>query len=492
MAPAATLLVGILMVTIIALFLCQTTTATCESPMILSLERAIPPLNNATKLSELKAFDHARHRRLIQSSNGTGFSLQGTYDPYQAGIYYTKVQLGSPPSNFHLQVDTGSDLLWVTCSSCSGCPKKTQLQIQLSSFDPEKSSTSSPSSCSDSICNSAYQSPEAVCSKDNRCTYTFAYADASASSGYYLTDLFHFSTPTSSNASSPIIFGCSTELRGNLVANERRVDGILGFGQGKSSVISQLSSKGLVPKVFSHCLRGDEQGGGNLVLGEIVEPNIVFTPLVPDVSGIHYNVGLKGIDVKGQALAIDSSVFETMENQGTVIDSGTTLAYLPEGVYDAFLNAITAAVPEESLPGIATYVSYGAQCFLMEKSVAEVFPNVSFNFYGGASMVLQPKDYLLHHMTLNNGQKGWCMGIQEIPGSQGFAILGDLVLKDRIVVYDLAGQRIGWADYDCSKPFNVSVKSKSASSEAASRDWSHKTRTLAFFLPLIICIFLFS
>lgn len=25
----------------------------------------------------------------------------------------------------------------------------------------------------------------------------------------------------------------------------------------------------------------------------------------------------------------------------------------------------------------------------------------------------------------------------------------DLVLKDKIIVYDLGGQRIGWADYDC-------------------------------------------
>lgn len=25
----------------------------------------------------------------------------------------------------------------------------------------------------------------------------------------------------------------------------------------------------------------------------------------------------------------------------------------------------------------------------------------------------------------------------------------DLVLKDKIVVYDLGGQRIGWANYDC-------------------------------------------
>lgn len=27
--------------------------------------------------------------------------------------------------------------------------------------------------------------------------------------------------------------------------------------------------------------------------------------------------------------------------------------------------------------------------------------------------------------------------------------LADLVLKDKIFVYDLGGQRIGWANYDC-------------------------------------------
>lgn len=32
-----------------------------------------------------------------------------------------------------------------------------------------------------------------------------------------------------------------------------------------------------------------------------------------------------------------------------------------------FFMQISAAVPEESIPGITTYVSYGAQCFLMEK-----------------------------------------------------------------------------------------------------------------------------
>ncbi|PKI63402.1 hypothetical protein CRG98_016207, partial [Punica granatum] len=32
-----------------------------------------------------------------------------------------------------------------------------------------------------------------------------------------------------------------------------------------------------------------------------------------------------------------------------------------------------------------------------------------------------------------------------------------LVLKNKIFVYDLAGQRIGWANYDCSMSVNVST-----------------------------------
>lgn len=66
----------------------------------------------------------------------------------------------------------------------------------------------------------------------------------------------------------------------------------------------------------------------------------------------------------------------------------------------------------------------------------------------------------------------WCMGFIKVQ-NQGTTILGgwctlsgdidlgltqtelasfllpDLVLKDKIFVYDLAHQRIGWADYDC-------------------------------------------
>lgn len=74
---------------------------------------------------------------------------------------------------------------------------------------------------------------------------------------------------------------CSDSQSGDLTKPERAVDGIFGFGQSDLSVISQLSSRGIVPKVFSHCLKGTQNGGGILVLGEVVEPGIVYTPLAP-------------------------------------------------------------------------------------------------------------------------------------------------------------------------------------------------------------------
>lgn len=80
-----------------------------------------------------------------------------------------------------------------------------------------------------------------------------------------------------------ILFGnrCSTYQSGDLTKTDKAIDGIFGFGQQGLSVISQLSSRGITPKVFSHCLKGEGNGGGILVLGEILEPSIVYSPLVP-------------------------------------------------------------------------------------------------------------------------------------------------------------------------------------------------------------------
>lgn len=44
-------------------------------------------------------------------------------------LYYTKISIGNPSRDFHVQVDTGSDILWVNCASCEGCPTKSDLGV---------------------------------------------------------------------------------------------------------------------------------------------------------------------------------------------------------------------------------------------------------------------------------------------------------------------------------------------------------------------------
>jgi len=56
----------------------------------------------------------------------------------------------------------------------------------------------------------------------------------------------------------------------------------MGFGQAGVSVPSQLASLGQVGRVFAHCLQGNNLGGGTFVIGNILEPNLSYTPLVPE------------------------------------------------------------------------------------------------------------------------------------------------------------------------------------------------------------------
>ncbi|GER42683.1 eukaryotic aspartyl protease family protein [Striga asiatica] len=378
----------------------------------LTLERAS---NEGLELSRLRELDRVRHGRFLQQQQQppgvVDFLVDGTYDPYL---------------------------------------------IELEFFDPSGSSTASVISCSDQRCASGEQTSDSLCTDQNRCGYRFQYGDGSGTSGVYLSDQMYLDSVVgnslTTNSSASIVFGCSTSQTGDLTKSDRAVDGIFGFGQQGMSVISQLASQGIVPNAFSHCLRGGNGGrGGILVLGLIVEPNIVYTPLVP--SQPHYNVDLQSISINGQILPIASSVFETSSNTGTIIDSGTTLAYFAEEAYDPFINAVEQTVSQSISPTL----NRGNQCYLTTSSVSEIFPTVSLNFAGGASMVLRPQDYLLQQNSVG-GATVWCIGIQKLQG-QGITILGDLVLKDKIVVYDLASQRIGWANYDCSLSVNVSTTS---------------------------------
>ncbi|KAJ7947910.1 aspartic proteinase-like protein 2 [Quillaja saponaria] len=115
---------------------------------------------------------------------------------------------------------------------------------------------------------------------------------------------------------------------------------------------------------------------------------------------------------------------------------------------------ITSVVPQS----VHTFSSRGNQCYVITSSVTDIFPQ-----YG--IMVLYPNiTNCGGHQLVLRGPMLAQQGFQKIKG-QGITILGDLVLKDKIFVYDLANKRIGWSNYDCSMSVNVSASSNTGRSE---------------------------
>eukprot|EP00250_Pteridium_aquilinum_P029906 c40312_g1_i1 orf=119-1654(+) len=436
-----------------------------------------------------KAHDRARHGRTL--ANVVEFPLGGNSNPFVAGIYFTRVRLGNPSKEYYVQVDTGSDLLWLNCSPCTACPRSNNLGMVLVPYDPHTSSTSSPITCKDSMCDHAFKLTNSDCDGTRLCGYNFQYGDGSSTTGYLVADTLIYSTVQSNNtlanSEAKIVFGCGYSQSGNLLTAQNVVDGIMGFGQSKLSVISQLQTQGLTPGVFAHCLQGSDKGGGILVLGNVVEPSMVYTPLLSSLP--HYNVNLRAISVSGTPLAIESSAYDTTSVQGTIFDSGTTLAYLMEPAYTSFINAIVKGAPE----GAHFISQQGTPCFIYTGSVDEAFPLVTLHFEG-ADMKLKGSHYLIQQADNVNPQL-WCIGWHLMSSSTTvngvlLTILGDIVLKDQLIVYDLENQRIGWVNYDCSGSIAVSLTSGKSESVSPNVLGNHASGprvqlSLTFYLVLM-------
>ncbi|KAG9153718.1 hypothetical protein Leryth_005850 [Lithospermum erythrorhizon] len=422
-------------------------------------------------LASLKAHDAQRHGRMLSAIE---FQLGGDGLPTGTGLYYTKLSIGTPPKDFSVQVDTGSDNLWVNCAGCATCPKKTDLGFDISKYDLNSSSTGKTVSCDDQFCSSdiRYYDKDSGCKIGSQCEFFVEYGDGSKISGYYVKDNFEFDQisgdlVTSSMSGGALAFGCATIQSGGSTSSATAVDGIVGFGQGNTSILSQLALSGKSKRIFSHCL-DSVQGGGIFAVGEVVEPKVHKTPMV--MKQVHYNAYLEGIQVGGSSVwnasedltQIDmldfkpkrtGSLWRNYGVTGAIIDSGTTLAYLPDDQHDSIMFKIM-----EKHQGLNTYgVDHDYTCFRYNKNVDDDFPAVSFHFENSAVLFSYPHDYLFSTMK-NEYCFGWVRKAPEIDGKQ-VTLLGDIVLSDKLIVYDLDNMTIGWSEYNCSSSIKVKDES---------------------------------
>lgn len=59
---------------------------------------------------------------------------------------------------------------------------------------------------------------------------------------------------------------------------------------------------------------------------------------------IHYNIELKAIEVGDDFIQLPTNIFNTPSKRGTIIDSGTTLAYFPHVIYTQLMQKVSQIV----------------------------------------------------------------------------------------------------------------------------------------------------
>ncbi|CAL5324587.1 unnamed protein product [Camellia sinensis] len=355
-----------------------------------------------------------KSHRQLEGSESDSDSLHpnarmGLYDDLlRNGYYTTRLWIGTPPQKFALIVDTGSTVTYVPCSTCEQCGRH-----QDPKFQPELSSTYQPVKCN----------IDCTCDNDGvQCVYERQYAEMSSSSGVLGEDIISFGNE-SALAPQRAVFGCENVETGDLYS--QHADGIMGLGRGDLSVVDQLVDRGLISDSFSLCYGGMDVGGGAMVLGGISPPSDMAFTYSDPVRSPYYNIELKGINVAGKPLSVNPSVFDG--KHGTILDSGTTYAYLPETAFLAFKDAITRELHLlKRIPGPDP--NYNDICFSGAGSdvaqLSKIFPVVDMVFGNGEKLSLSPENYLFRERIL---------------------------VRNTLVAYDRENEKIGFWKTNCSE-----------------------------------------
>ncbi|XP_023769843.1 aspartic proteinase 36 [Lactuca sativa] len=346
------------------------------------------------------------------------------------GYYTTRLWIGSPPQRFALIVDTGSTVTYVPCATCEQCGKH-----QDPKFDPESSTSYKPVECNiDCTCDN----------NKEQCIYERQYAEMSSSSGVLGEDIISFGNQSDLQPQRAV-FGCENRETGDLYS--QHADGIMGLGRGDLSIVDQLVDGGVISDSFSLCYGGMDVGGGAMVLGGISPPeDMVYTHSDP-VRSPYYNIELKELHVAGKRLPLNPSVFDG--KHGTVLDSGTTYAYLPEAAFEAFKHAIL-----KELEGVHMIKgpdpSYNDICFSGAGSdvsqLSKTFPSVDMVFGKGQKLSLSPENYLFRHSRVTGA---YCLGIFQ-NGKDPTTLLGGIIVRNTFVMYDREHEKIGFWKTNCS------------------------------------------
>ncbi|XP_058731106.1 aspartic proteinase Asp1-like [Vicia villosa] len=357
---------------------------------------------------------------------------------YPVGFYNVTLNIGQPPRPYFLDVDTGSELTWLQCDApCSQCSETPHpLYKPSNDFVP----------CKDPLCASLQPNDDYTCEDPNQCDYEIKYADQFSTLGVLLNDVYLLNFTNGVQLKVRMALGCGYDQIFS-PSSYHPLDGILGLGRGKASLVSQLNSQGLVRNVIGHCL--SSRGGGYIFFGNAYDSSqMSWTPISSIHSGKHYSAGPAELVFGGRKTGVGSL--------DIIFDTGSSYTYFNSPAYHALISLVNKELHRKPLkvaPDDQTLPMcwHGKKPFRSINEVKKYFKPLTLSFGNGGKVKSQfeipPEAYLI---ISNKGNV--CLGILNGPevGLGELNLIGDISMLDKVMVFDNEKELIGWGPADCN------------------------------------------
>ncbi|KAJ4903163.1 Eukaryotic aspartyl protease family protein [Raphanus sativus] len=353
---------------------------------------------------------------------------------FDTSEYLMKLQIGTPPVEIEAVLDTGSEVIWTQCVPCLNCYYQRNII-----FDPSKSST-----YKERICNTS----------DHTCDYTLLYGDQSYSEGIFATETITLqSTSGHSYVMPKTLIGCSHNSSG---FGATTASGIVGLSLGSLSLISQMGKDML--GAFSYCFSPERTskisfGSNAIVSGE----GTVSTPMFmkKEKPGFYY-LNLDAVSVGETRVETLGTPFHAVDGN-IVIDSGTTLTYLPASYCSLVRESVEKVVTSAER---VTFPDLDTLCY--KTNTMDIFPVITMHFSVGADLVLDKNNT---YKAMDNGE-AICLMILCSPMTPVAeeAVFGNRAQNNFLVSYDRSSLQVSFKPTDCGVTEDKPRDSTSAAS----------------------------
>ncbi|KFY96571.1 hypothetical protein V498_02605 [Pseudogymnoascus sp. VKM F-4517 (FW-2822)] len=344
-------------------------------------------------------------------------TLEATLDNLQS-LYFANITLGTPAQQLRVHIDTGSSDLWVNSAGSTICTGTDTV----------------PGECEESGTYSANSSSTYKYVKSN---FNITYMDGSRAAGDYVSDKMMIDDTEIKDLQFGVGYHSTSAeavLGLGYVPNEVQVAN-LGL-KAYDNVPAALAAQGIISSNgYSLWLNDLDSHSGSILFGGVDTER--FTGTLETLPVQNTSAGYTDFLITLTGLALGGETLIEKQAQAVLLDSGSSLTYLPNAMTNAIYEAIDAQY--DSTQGAAF-----VPCSMRSS-------NETLEFTFTSPTISVPLDELILDIPKTNNQTSVFPGGEAAclfgiaPSGVTVPVLGDTFLRSAYVVYDLENNEISLA-----------------------------------------------